>query len=108
MLALFQERPRDREMRIGRRGDDAASINPANSSSELVARTLYCSAISAAVAGVGVVNRGEIGRARFGVEAGVIFSDVPDPDDSDPQIFHERARLENAKDMPESASEPQP
>ena len=58
--------------------------------------------------GVGVENGAELGGASLGVEAGVILSDVPDPDDSDPQIFHERARLENAKDMSESASEPQP
>ena len=95
MLAFFQERTRDREMGIGRRGDRGGVDKPANSSSELAARTLYCSRDLRGVGGVGVVDRGKIRRAVFSVETGVILPDVSDPDYSDAKILHGRARLEN-------------
>ncbi len=40
------------------------------------------------VGGVGVVNRGEVGRLRFGIEPRVIFPDMPDTNDSDAESFH--------------------
>jgi hypothetical protein len=37
----------------------------------------------------------------------VVLPDVTYPDDSDPERFHKRVRLEIVRRMPEGASEPQ-
>ena len=83
MLSLFQKRTRDREMRIGRRGD-GRGVDQLRKFLERTGRAhLVLLRNLRGRLRVGVVDCGEIGRARLVVKARVIFPDVPDPDDSD-------------------------
>ena len=108
MLSFFQERTRDREMRIGRRGD-GGGVDQLRKFLERTGRAhLVLLRNLRGGYGVGVVDGGEIGRVRFGVETRVIFPDMPDADHSDAKSFHGHARLENSVNMREAASEPQP
>ena len=95
MLPFFQERTRDREMGIGRRGD-GGSIDEFGELIERIGRahTILLRDLGG-VGGVGVVDRGKIRRFVFGVETGVVLPDVSDSDYSDAKILHGRARLEN-------------
>src|SRR5262249_16338476 len=62
---------------------------------------------SSSVFGIDVVDGGEFGCAALGIKARVVFPNVPNTHDSDTQIFHDSLRMEMAKDMAQSGSEPQ-
>ena len=84
MLSFFEKRLRDREMRVGRRGD-RGGVDQLGKLLERSGRAhLVLLGDLRGVRGIGVVDGGEFCRVRLGIKTRVIFSDMSDADHPDP------------------------